>query len=418
MVNSFNASQGDIKASLKLIPERQYTEVISVTSAADLPDVLEFDGPTLASFVYNKKLAPLSSHVSIPTLANVTDAIKAQGTVNDKLYGLGMYDSGLGLYGNRELLDAAKVKYPKKIRDTWTAKDFSVALKKLGAQDADGKALDIQVGGGLDSEWGTYGFSPIVWSAGGSLLGGDGKATGALDTTSVVSAMRTFQSWKGYVDPNRDGNAFTNGRVPLSWAGHWMYPSYSRALEGNLALIPLPDFGNGTKSGQGSWGWGIGAGSKNGKAAGIFLDYLLNDANVSAMTNANGAPPATRSVIGISALYKPGGPLELYADQLDQPCGARYFSRYCVAVTRPVTPGYPVVTAKFSKALEAIYEGADPESELSNAARAIDRILSMTAVVRSRRGCLLGRVHQEAVLQRIAPVLGRRAARPICGPSF
>ncbi|MGW8955821.1 ABC transporter substrate-binding protein [Streptomyces sp. NPDC055709] len=375
-VSSFNASQDEIRVSLKLIPEHVYTKTISATSTSDLPDVLEFDGPIMASFVYNKKLSPLYSNVSIRTLANVTDAVKEQGTINDRLYGLAMYDSGLGLYGNRELLDAANVSYPKKIGETWTAEEFTVALKKLGAMDGDGKSLDIQERNGLDSEWGTYGFSPIVWSAGGSLLGRGGTATGVLDRPSVVSAMKTFQSWNRYVDPNSDGKAFTQGRVALSWAGHWMYPSYSKAIDNNLVVLPLPDFGHGTKSGQGSWGWGIGAGSENGKAAGAFLDYLLNDANVSAMTAVNGAPPATISAVSSSDLYKPGGPLELFVNQLDQPCGARYFSSNCVAVTRPMTAGYPVVTSQFSKALKAIYEGADPGSELSDAASFIDQDFS------------------------------------------
>ncbi|MBB1247352.1 sugar ABC transporter substrate-binding protein, partial [Streptomyces durbertensis] len=80
---------------------------------------------------------------------------------------------------------------------------------------------------GLATEWGTYGFAPVVWSAGGSLLK-DGKAAGALDAPGVVSAMRTFQSWKTYVDANTDGNAFAKGRVALSWVGHWAYPAYSK----------------------------------------------------------------------------------------------------------------------------------------------------------------------------------------------
>lgn len=377
-VKSFNSSQNKIKVELKLIPEADYTKTITATDAAKLPDVLEFDGPTMASFVYNSKLAPIDTYVSAKTMSNATDASKAQGEIDGKHYGLGMFDSGLGIYGNKKLLDAAGVKYPTGLADDWTAEEFTAALKALKAKDSDGKPLDLQESGGYANEWGTYGFAPIVWSAGGSLIK-DGKAEGALDTPAVVSALKTFQSWKTYVDPNTDGNAFAKGRVALSWVGHWMYPAYSEALGDDLVVLPLPDFGNGPKAGQGSWAWGIGADTKNAKAAGAFLDTLLDDTNVTAMTTANGAVPATKSALAKSTLYKQGGPLQLFADQLAKPCGDSGITKSCVAVTRPVTAGYPVITPKFSEALNSIYGGADPKSALEKAARAIDRDFSDNA---------------------------------------
>lgn len=377
-VKSFNSSQSGIKVELKLIPGNDYTKTITATGASELPDILEFDGPTMANFVYTDKLAPIDDYVSSKTLANATDASKAQGEIAGRHYGLGMYDSGLGIYGNKKLLDAAGVKYPTGLADDWTAQGFTAALKALKAADSDGKTLDVQENNGLTTEWGTYGFAPVVWSAGGSLLEG-GKAQGALDTPAAVSALKTLQSWKPYIDPNTDGNAFAKGRVALSWVGHWMYPAYSKALGDDLVVLPLPDFGNGPKTGQGSWAWGIGAASKNAKAAGAFLDYLLDDANVTAMTTANGAPPATKTALAASPLYKRGGPLQLFADQLAKPCGDRDITRTCVAVTRPVTAGYPTVTAKFGEALNSVYGGADPKSALEKAARAIDQDFSDNA---------------------------------------
>ncbi|WP_229924350.1 ABC transporter substrate-binding protein [Streptomyces sulfonofaciens] len=374
-VRGFNSSQQKIKVKLKLIPQNDYTKTITTTNASELPDVLEMDGPTVANFVYNRKITPITSYVSARTVENATRAVKAEGTVGGKLYALGMYDSGMGLFADKKLLKAAGVAYPTGLSDDWTSTQFTDAVRKLAARDPDGKSLDIQENTGLDTEAGTYQFAPIVWSAGGALLK-NGKAAGAIDSPGAVSALRTFQSWKKYTDPNTDGNAFAKGRVALSWVGHWMYPAYHKALGSDLAVLPLPDFGNGPKTGQGSWTWGIGADTGNGKAAGAFLDYLLDDTNVSAMTTANGAPPATRTALAKSPLYKPGGPLRLLADQLAKPCGDTHITSSCVAVTRPVTAGYPAVTSQFSQALNSVFGGADPKAALSKAARAIDQDFS------------------------------------------
>lgn len=370
-VASFNVSQSAVKAILKTIPEEDYTQAITGTKESDLPDVLEFDGPVLANFVYQHKLLDITPYLSARTIDNATPAIRAQGTVNGKLYGLGMFDSGLGIFGNKRLLDAAHVWYPTSVADAWTASEFFAALGELARHDPDRRVLDLQVNNGLAPEWATYAFAPIVWSAGALLLR-NGRASGSLDSPAAVAAMRQFQSWKPYVDDNADQSAFVNGRVALSWVGHWMYPSYRQALGADLVVMPLPDFGVGPKTGEGSWGWGISSNTRNARAAGAFLDYLLDDDNVTAMTDANGAPPGTRSVLARSAAYRVDGALSLFAEQLARPCGAWHVGGDCVAVTRPITAGYPTITTEFSRAVRDIYAGADPAVALGRAARAID----------------------------------------------
>lgn len=372
-VDGFNSSQTGVKADLRFIPEADYTKTVTAAKVGDLGDVVEMDGPTIGSYVYNKKLSPLPGFVSDATIGNATTAITTQGTVDGKLYALGIFDSGLGIWGNKKLLDAAGVKYPTSLSGAWTAEEFTAALKALAGKDADGKVLDIKRNyANFQGEWGTFGFSPVVYSAGGALLK-DGKATGALNTGPVAAAMRTVQSWKPYADPNSKDDAFVTGKDPLSWVGHWEYPRYVKALGKDLVLMPQPDFGNGVKSGNGSWAWGISAASKNAKAAGSFLDYLLKDVNVAGVTKANGAPPGTKTALAANPNYAPGGPLALYSEQLAKSCpGTATAPKDCVAVTRPVTAGYPTVTKSFSDALAAIYNGADPKAELDKAARTID----------------------------------------------
>ncbi|KAB2350093.1 type 2 periplasmic-binding domain-containing protein [Actinomadura rudentiformis] len=371
IVTRFNTGQTAVKAQLRLIPEADYPKAIAATQAKALPDVLMVDGPTATNLVYDQKLTALDPFVSAKVRANATEAIKAQGTIGGKLYVLGQFEAGLGIWGNKKLLQAAGVKYPTGLADAWTAPQFTQALTALAAKDDDGKVLDIKENYPVfNGEWGTFGFSPILYSAGAALIR-NGKASGALDSPQAVGAMKTFASWKRYVDANTKDDAFTKGKVALSWVGHWTYPDYDKALSKDLVLLPLPDFGNGVKSGHGSWAWGISATSKNAKAAGAFLDHLLGDGPVTQMTTANGAIPGTRTALAASKLYKPGGPLALYSAQLDKPCGDNA-DRSCAVVTRPLTAGYPVVSKQFAAALNEIYKGADPQAQLTKAAKAID----------------------------------------------
>lgn len=373
IISNFESSQSKIKVNLKLFPSDQYTKAVSSAAPGDLPDVLDFDGPTLASFVYNGKMAPLKGSVSDGTLSNQTDSITAQNTVDDSVYGVGMMNAGLALWGNKKLLDTAGVAYPTTPEKAWTADEFTGVLDKLATVVPGGKPLDLSEQYGFAGEWGTCcSAGPVIWSGGGTMLK-DNKASGALDSKANVKSLTKFASWKKYTDPNADGLAFTSGRVALSWVGHWTYPTY-KALGNDLVSIPLPNFGKGTKTASGTFAWGMGATTKNGAAAGKFLDFLMTDESVHTYTDANGAPPATKTALAASVLYGPGKQLALLGDQLGKACGPEdRINDTCVSVTRPVTAGYPVVTDQVGKAEAAIYAGKDAQEALSAAARAIDQ---------------------------------------------
>ena len=130
---------------------------------------------------------------------------------------------------------------------------------------------------------------------------------GNLNAPAVATALTDFATLREYTDANADDLAFQKGRVGLAWVGHWMYNTYAEALGDDLVVIPLPDWGNGTKSGQGSHSWAISSTSKSAAAAGKFLDWVMADAAIKQVTDSNGAPPGTTSVTASSKLYAPGG---------------------------------------------------------------------------------------------------------------
>lgn len=371
-VAAFNASQSDIKVELTLLPQATYGQTLATTSVDKLPDAFEFDGETLGALVYAQKLAPLEGSVSKATLDAQLPSLQAEGTYpgDGKRYSVSQYDSGLGLWGNTALLTAAGVTdIPTTIDKAWTAQQFYDVVAKAAAKDSGGKGLDIKEN--YAGTWPGYAFTPIVASSGYPLVK-DGQATGNLNNAAVAASFAAFAKLRAQTDPNTDDKAFTGKRVALSWCGHWCYPDYSKALGKDLVLIPLPDFGNGTKSGQGSHSWAISAGSQNQAAAGKFLDFVVADPQIKAVTDANGAVPGTQSAIAASPLYKAGGPLALYADQLAKTCGSNPPTKDCVTVPRTISPAWPVINDKFSQAFWNIWKGADAQSELDKAAKAID----------------------------------------------
>jgi multiple sugar transport system substrate-binding protein len=370
-VAAFNASQNKVRVKLVDIPEAKYSaQVASAAATGNLPDVLDFDGPDLYNYAWSGKLKPLDSCVSKSLRADLLPSIVQQGTYNRKLYGIGTFDSGLGLYVRPSILHRLGIRIPTSPADAWTASEFTAILHKLRSAGYR-EPLDLQVNSASLStnEYWSYGFSPIVWSAGGDLINRSTyhTAQGELNAPGVVQALTVMQSWyrAGLVNPNIS-NSFVKGQTVISWVGHWEYSPFHQAFPRDLQIVPLPRFGSLPSSGMGSWQWGITANATDGDAAWAFLSYLLQPAQVVRMTTANGSIPATRSAISRSPDFAAGGPEHLYVQQLETG----------IARPRPQTPAYPAISLAFATALIGISHGQNVRQALDKAVNQINANLA------------------------------------------
>jgi multiple sugar transport system substrate-binding protein len=366
-VAEFNRSQRRVRVKLITLPEGDYgKEVAAAAASGNLPDVLDFDGPNLYNYAWAGDLKPIGSCLTRGQRADLLPSIRRQGTYGGRLWGVGTFDSGLGLYVRRSVLHGAGIAIPTKPSQVWTGAQFARILARLRAIGYR-QPLDLQIN--YDSqapEWNTYGFAPTVWSLGGDLIDRNGyrRVNGYLNGAPAVKALSIVQSWAraGYVNPNHDGMAFEEGKTPISWVGHWLFGAYTKAFPGDVEIVPLPRLGSQEATDMGSWQWGITSNASNGDAAWRFISFLLRPAQVVQMTRANGAIPGTLSAIRLSPRFAPGGPEHLYVEQLEDG----------VARPRPQTAAYPVLTAAFAKAFQEIVVGLRPvKPTLDAAARAV-----------------------------------------------
>lgn len=368
-VEAFNNSQDDIMIDAVQLPEGSYNEQVQAAAlAGDLPCLLDFDGPFLYNYAWSGYLMPLDDYVSDEVKADFLPSIIEQGTYAGNLYSLGTFDSGLSIWANKAYLEKAGVRIPKGIDDAWDRAEFMDAVEKLQALDEVEYAIDFKFNYGA-GEWFTYGFAPILWSFGGDLIDRSDyqSADGVLNGPEAVEALTFFQELfeKGYAisEPAGDDDFYGKKIAAMSFVGHWMWGPHSEGLGDDLVLLPMPKFGEKAVTGMGSWNWGLTSACPNPDGAWKFLEFLISPDEILRMTNANGAVPARKSAIAESELYKEGGALSLLAEQLQSG----------IAVPRPATPAYPVITNAFAEAVQNIVAGADVKEQLDEAVKTIDQ---------------------------------------------
>ena len=371
-VDAYNAGPGaelGVTVDLTLVPEGQYTDQVnSAAAAGDLPAILDFDGPNMANLAWAGHLVPLDSCISDELRENILPSLIEQGTYAGSLYGVGSFDSGLGLYAWRSALEEVGARIPTGHSDDWTADELEQILRDLQSAGYE-HPLDTKFWYGVQGEWSTYAFAPIVWSAGGDLIdrASGQTADGFLNTPEVADALTTLQAWvdDGLIDADAaDDSNFLEERSPISWVGHWMYAPYKDAAADDLVVLPLPDFGTGSKTGMGSWAWAMTSAASDPDAAWSVIEFLMSDETILGITDVNGAIPGTRSAIAQSPNHQAGGELALFVEQLE--------AAPDVAGPRPVTPAYPAITSVFRTLLDNVIQGADVQEELDAAVADID----------------------------------------------
>ena len=397
-VEAFNAGPGaELGVTVNVIPigETAYeTAITSAAAAGEMPALVDMDGPTLYPFAFNGLLRPITSCADEEKLGYFLNSIIQQGTYNGELYSLGSFESGMGIWAHKSMLEDVGARIPTGIDDAWTAEEFDQVLRDL-------QAAGYGANGPLDTkwhygagEWRAYGFAPIIQSAGGDLIDRSTmkSSDGVLNGPEAVGALTQFQTWvkDGLIDLiAEDDNNFTVGpdgtpnsgdETPLSWVGHWMFTLYDENLGDDLILLPLPDFGTGSKGAMGSWNWAVSSGPDGVPGSGdevdldaawAFIDYATSPESVLRFVNGYGAVPPTPDLTDFPG-FQPGQQRALYIDYLANAMSDPQATKDG-SVARPATAAYLFIRDRFSEAFADIVAGADVQSTLDNIVTLIDQ---------------------------------------------
>jgi fructooligosaccharide transport system substrate-binding protein len=355
--------QGRIAVDITPIanPDTDYQDKVqSAAAAKQLPDVLQLDGPFVADYAYRKILGPIGAYFTPDDLGDFVPSIIEQGTWRGKLWSLGAFSSSMGVMVNQTLFAQAGITAPTDIPAAWAWPQFAEAARRLTGNGVRG--LDMHLDYGV-SDWFTYAVSPFIWSAGGDLLAPDqSRATGFVNGSAAVNVLTEFQRLfkDDSISATPDPKAFEKGQVAMQIIGAWVIEGFKDFPDLHWTIMPLPYFT--TKvSPSGSYAWGIGGTTKNPAAAAELLRWLVaTDTGIVPIVETNKLPPARRSAYPKLPFYA-AAPYALYGEQLQQ-----------TAKARPVTPAYPVLTAKFAEAINDIALGSPVQGRLDAVARAVD----------------------------------------------
>lgn len=371
-VDRFNqAFDGKYFADIEFVPRNDsgggYSDKINASVMSGmLPDVLTVDGPNIAAYAANGIIQPLAE-LTEEERSTYLESILEQGTYDGQLYALGVMESSVGLYYNKDILDEAGIEVPS-ADNPWTWSEFMDILEQLKPMmdELGGYPLDMTFPVGETS---IYYYAPFVWSNGGDMVSEDGMTVdGIFNSPENVEAMQMFRSivQNGYMSQAPIDKLFESGRAAFKFDGAWevntVYTSYPDLNLGVAPYIVSDDWDGGRYTPTGSWAFAASTGAEDIEAATELVKYMSGVESGVQMWEQTKSFPSTYQAFEQIDVFRTDENYRALYEQLSQ-----------YGHPRPKTPVYPQVSTSFQQALESIaLSGKDAQTELDKAVERID----------------------------------------------
>lgn len=378
-VESFNeAFDGKYFADIEFVPRNDsgggYSDKVNASvMSGGLPDILTVDGPNVSAYAANGIIQPLAELTEEEKSAYLPSIIE-QGTVNDQLYALGVMESSVGLYYNKDILEEAGIEVPD-ADHPWTWTEFQEILEELKPlmAEKDGYPLDMTFPVGETS---IYYFAPFVWSGGGELVSEDGlTADGYFNSEQTVAAMDYFRMIveNGYMSEAPIDHLFESGRAAFKFDGAWevntVYTSYPDINLGVAPYVVSDNWDGGTYTPTGSWAFAASTEAEDIEAATELVKWMSGVESGIRIWNMTKSFPST---------YEAFDSIDVF--QTDENYSVLYNQLSNYGHPRPKTPVYPQVSTCFQETLESVaLGGKDAQTELDKQVKRINTKLERYA---------------------------------------
>lgn len=335
----------------------------------DAPDMIIADYLQMPSYYEAGMIELLDNRMPDDMKSDLLQSIVDESTYDGHLISTAQFDSGMALWANKSMLEAAGIRIPTSYKEAWNKAEFEDALAKL---KANGVKYPLYIRQNKPSSL-YFTYMPVVASFGGDYVNRDTMLTeGALDSKETVAAY-SYITWleeQGYINGAADYEDGFYGRKEsaLALLGHWKYKDHVTNLGDDAILVPIPDFGHGVYTCSGSVVWAMtSAATKNGTADTVWslMEEALKPEYINQITDFNGAIPSRKSILDSKQELQKGERLYLYREQLEAG----------ISVLRPLTPAHMTIYSAMEAAASDIIGGADAAEVLKDTSKSIDDII-------------------------------------------
>lgn len=312
-LNAWNAQHPNEKVTLKELPEdadaQRQQMVQDAQTKAGAYSVLVMDVVWTSEFAANQWITQIPED-KVPDLSKLVPATVETAKYRDKLYAVPMTSDGGLLYYRSDLLKAAGITAAPK---TWD--EMKADCTKVQATPA-GKGIGCYAGQFEKYEGLTVNFSEAVNSAGGEIVGKDGKPNvntpeAKAGLTELVNDFKTGVIPKEAITYKEEESrrAFQDGK--LLFLRNWPYvyalankTDGSSKVAGKFAVAPLPGKTGPGVSSLGGHDYAISSFAKNKATAIDFINFMASEARQKANIEKTSQAPTWASLYDDPTLTK------------------------------------------------------------------------------------------------------------------
>jgi multiple sugar transport system substrate-binding protein len=371
VVDDFHTANPNITVKVDVSDWDSYrTKLNTQVAGGTPPDVFAMDAPLYLDWQSRGALLNLKPYIDQTPgfLDNFYPQTLKAYELPDGYYGLPRDFQTIVLFYNKDMFDAAGVKYPD---DTWTYDDLKTAAKQL-TKDTNGDGKIEQYGIWTDNWDMELFWSAAIWANGGDIISADHSKT-------LIGDANALKAWQ-YIDGLYDDGViprptasqefgddlFQSKNAAMTTIGHWAVPGYVGSGI-KFGVAPMPKGPSGRATSVNSAGFVVSNKSKNPDAAWEFIKFALSEAGQKRLAELGFAIPVLKSVATSDAYLKQPGDLDqkVFLDALDY------------AHMKPVFRGYEEWAAAVGDGLTPVWDGeAELAPTLETVVKSADDVLT------------------------------------------